>query len=114
LEYYRGVLFLTTNRGCTVDDAIVSRLTARFKYQKPSRDEQEQLWAVLSKQNGIEIPTAEINKIIEALPHLSGRDIKNLLKMAYVMSTKTGEPISAKMLSGISKFKQTEDEGEET
>lgn len=109
LEYYRGVLFMTTNRGCMIDDAIVSRLTARFKYQQPTRDEQARLWAVLSGQNNIKLGDGVIEKTMTHLPHLSGRDIKNLLKLAFVVSLKRGEPITPELLAKLAKFKQTDD-----
>jgi SpoVK/Ycf46/Vps4 family AAA+-type ATPase len=110
LEYYRGVLFFTTNRGCVVDDAIVSRLTARLRYQSPSPSEQKTLWSILSDQNGVKIPAGEIDRILTVLPKLSGRDIKNLLKLALVVASKSKKPVDAEMLKKLSFFKQTEKE----
>ena len=110
LEYYRGVLFMTTNRGTMVDDAIVSRLTARFRYQKPSVEDQKKLWDILSKQNGVELDTDEVDRIIKVLPGLSGRDIKNLLKLAYVMSLKRGCAVDADLLKFVAQFKQMGEE----
>ena len=105
LEYYRGVLFMTTNRGTTIDDAIVSRLTARFQYENPSPDEQAELWRILSEQNGIVITKDEIMKVLSRHDHLSGRDIKNLLKMAYVISLRDGKmEITAEMVGFVAKF----------
>jgi SpoVK/Ycf46/Vps4 family AAA+-type ATPase len=86
LEYYRGVLFMTTNRGTVIDDAIVSRLTARFRYENPNKDEQFKLWTVLSRENDIELDPVDIKHIVNStvMPCVSGRDIKNLLKLALV------------------------------
>jgi SpoVK/Ycf46/Vps4 family AAA+-type ATPase len=82
LEYYRGVLFMTTNMGTCIDDAIVSRLTARINYELPSEENQCKLWMILSEQNGVKLGKAELSKILASHPRLSGRDIKNLLKLA--------------------------------
>jgi hypothetical protein len=106
LEYYRGVLFTTTNRGTTIDDAIISRLTARFEYQLPSMDEQKELWRILGAQNGIELPDSQIDKIVSRLPGLSGRDIKNLLKLALVASQTEGA-VTLELLVRVSRFRQT-------
>jgi AAA+ superfamily predicted ATPase len=111
LEYYRGVLFMTTNRGTLVDDAIISRLTARFRYKNPTADEQEQLWRVLASQNKIDLPESEIKVIVKSMQNLSGRDIKNLLKLAYVASLKKGSgKVSAETIKYVSRFKQSDEE----
>lgn len=106
LEYYRGVLFTTTNRGTSIDDAIISRLTARFEYQMPSTGEQKELWQILGAQNGIDIPADHIDEIVHRLPNLSGRDIKNLLKLAIVASAPAGA-ITPDLLVRVSRFRQT-------
>ncbi len=105
LEYYRGVLFTTTNRGTQIDDAIVSRLTARFQYRMPSVDEQKQLWRVLGAQNGVHMPDDDINEVVQRLPDLSGRDIKNLLKLALV-AAETAERVTPDLLVQVSRFRQ--------
>ena len=106
LEYYRGVLFMTTNRGTIVDDAIVSRLTARFRYENPSQNEQGMLWKILAKQNNIDISEDEIRKIVMNNDKLSGRDIKNLLKLAYVSEIRKGGKVTAESVLKVTKFRQ--------
>jgi AAA+ superfamily predicted ATPase len=106
LEYYRGVMFLTTNRGTIVDDAIISRLTARFSYQMPTEIEQMALWRILAEQNRITIDPMELRKIAKTLPRLSGRDIKNLLKLAYIYSLKKQTSITCATMQFVSRFKQ--------
>jgi hypothetical protein len=105
LEYYRGVLFTTTNRGTMIDDAIVSRLTARFEYGMPTVDEQKALWRILGAQNGIDFTGGQIDEIVHRLPDLSGRDIKNLLKLALVALRAT-ESITPDLLVQVSCFRQ--------
>jgi hypothetical protein len=107
LEYYQGVLFMTTNRSDLVDDAIASRCIARFDYKTPSQEDQARLWAILAETAGIEIKDNTIAKIVEAHPGLSGRDIKNLLKLANLVSKKRGKSISSKMITFVKKFKPT-------
>lgn len=107
LEYYRGVLFMTTNRGNTVDDAIISRTTACFEYESPSDKDQVKLWKVMSEQNKVGLTDDEIAILVCKLPNLSGRDIKNLLKLSMVASAGKGCRITPDLVKFVSKFKQS-------
>jgi len=109
LEYYRGVLFMTTNRGTVIDDAIVSRLTARFRYTPPNEEDQAKLWRILADQNQIALAEEEVPKLLKELPGLSGRDIKNLLKLSHVVSLKRKCQIDAKLVKFLSGFRQMGD-----
>ncbi|KAK4646980.1 uncharacterized protein QC761_0024570 [Podospora bellae-mahoneyi] len=44
IEYYRGILFLTTNRVGHFDDAFVSRIHVVIKYDPLSEDNRHQIW----------------------------------------------------------------------
>ncbi|MGH6691328.1 MAG: AAA family ATPase, partial [Gammaproteobacteria bacterium] len=46
LEYYKGVLFLTTNRADLVDDAVASRCIAKIPYGVPVPAQQARIWRV--------------------------------------------------------------------
>lgn len=81
LEYFNGLLFMTTNRVNDVDDAIVSRMVAMFKYETPDSVQARKIWKVLSKQFGISLSAAFIAELVKQFPDLSGRDIKQLLKL---------------------------------
>lgn len=107
LEYYRGVLFMTTNLGNEVDDAIISRCTARFMYEMPDTNAQKKLWHVMTEQNKVGLTDKEIDQIVKTLPELSGRDIKNLLKLAMVLAMNTGERVTPKSIKFVSRFKQS-------
>ncbi len=83
LEYYRGILFLTSNRATVIDDAIMSRATAWIRYELPTDEEAIQIWKILAEQFRIklsEVTFKELQK--QPLGKLSGRNIKNLLKLA--------------------------------
>jgi DNA polymerase III delta prime subunit len=108
LEYYQGVLFMTTNRSDLVDDAIASRCIARFNYSTPGPEDQARLWAILAETAGIEIKDKTIQKVVNRHPDLSGRDIKNLLKLANLYCKKKGVPMSAKIIDFVKRFKPTQ------
>lgn len=106
LEYQAGVLFLTTNRGDLVDDAILSRCTAQIKYKKPSQDAQRLIWKNLCAANGVEIDDPALNQIV--IDHnLSGRDIKNILKLCIAIRTDQGRPFDTTLVAYAKKFKPT-------
>lgn len=103
LEYYKGVLFMTTNKGMFIDDAIGSRLTARIDYDMPTESDRYEIWNIIANQNGVQIASSEIRELSEQ--ELSGRDIKNLLKLAQMVAHGRNVPITAKLVMSLMKFK---------
>lgn len=81
LEYFNGLLFMTTNRSEDIDDAILSRCIAIIQYGAPTPDLAPQYWHVLSKQFKIDLPDSLIDKLTTMFPKASGRDVKELLKL---------------------------------
>lgn len=110
LEYYKGVLFLTTNRGDLVDDAIASRCVARIPFAAPGPKNQTRIWEVLAAAAGIKLAKGAVQRMVELHPALTGRDVKNLLKLAQ-MSTKPKQEVSAETLAFVYRFKPTETKG---
>jgi SpoVK/Ycf46/Vps4 family AAA+-type ATPase len=50
LEYYQGILFLTSNRGIQFDDAILSRIHLIIEYKNLTKEFRRDLWSTfLSK-----------------------------------------------------------------
>ena len=80
MEYYNGILFLTSNRPDTIDDAIISRVTLHIKYYLPTYDETIQLWNILSENFRMNIQTSTIDLLWAKYMPFSGRDIRNVLK----------------------------------
>jgi len=107
LEYHTGVLFLTTNRGDLVDDAILSRCTARIPYDIPSVEDQRRIWLGLADSNNVALGVLQLDEIMDVHDNLSGRDIKNLLKLAMLVSRSTGRSIDADLITEMQMFKPT-------
>lgn len=103
LEYYHGILFMTTNRTELVDDAVASRCIAHITYETPKLMEQHRLWAILSKAVGVELSNGTIAEIVTKYPALTGRDVKNLLKLAKL----TDETVTLQTIDFAKKFKPT-------
>jgi AAA+ superfamily predicted ATPase len=106
LEYQDSILFLTTNRPDDVDDAIASRCIAKLAYEVPDAADQARIWRVLADQAGVKLPDAMIAVIVAKNPAMSGRDVKNLLKLAAMM---TGGDVTPEAVHYVRQFKATKD-----
>lgn len=115
LEYYNGVLFMTTNRSELVDDAITSRCLARIDYAVPTPENQARIWRVLAVGAGIEVPEPVVTKIVEEWPRLSGRDVKQLLKLsAKVLHSRGENVLDFETVAFVKRFKPTPGGDEKT
>lgn len=81
LEYFNGLLFLTTNRVDDIDEAIVSRCIALIKYYPPDTEARRRIWQVMIDQFALDVDADLINQLVESFPEATGRDIKGLSKL---------------------------------
>ncbi|EYS85194.1 ATPase AAA [Cupriavidus sp. SK-4] len=94
LEYFNGLLFMTTNRIGDVDDAILSRCIATIHYETPCKQDAMRLWRLQAAQFGADLGDGLIDALTAAYPKASGRDIKELLKLATRYGKAKGIPLS--------------------
>lgn len=84
LEYYEGILILTTNRVGTFDEAFKSRIQLSLRYERLQRHQRKQIWQnflnhlkALREQECIDFNDIELN-IDELAEHpMNGRQIRN-------------------------------------
>ncbi len=81
LEYFNGLLFLTTNRVNDIDEAIVSRCIALIRYHPPGLKDRRKIWGVMIEQFGLHVEPTLLDTLAEIFPDASGRDIKGLAKL---------------------------------
>ena len=81
LEYFNGLLFLTTNRVDDIDEAIISRCIAMIKYHSPHSEDRRKIWQVMTQQFSLDVDDALINELVSVFPEATGRDIKGLTKL---------------------------------
>ncbi len=81
LEYFDGLLFLTTNRIDDIDEAIVSRCIALIRYHQPDQTARERIWRVMAEQFGLNLGPGMPTQLAARYPQASGRDIKGLSKL---------------------------------
>ncbi|OJD13523.1 hypothetical protein AJ78_06031 [Emergomyces pasteurianus Ep9510] len=90
LEYYEGILFLTINRLVKFDEAILSRIQLKVKYEGLTKKSRREIWTYfLSKASTDKGPPVvegrDLNRLESTV--LNGRDIKNLTSVAHALAT---------------------------
>ena len=89
-RYFRGILFLTTNRVRVFDEAFQSRIHVSLRYADLSSDAKRQIWvAFLKRVNGSGLPNGGIsNDELRTLGEkkVNGRQIKNIVKTAGALA----------------------------
>lgn len=77
LEYYKGILFFTTNKINVIDSAILSRVTIRITYPKLDEEARKNIWLNNLQNAGLIIDKIDSLAKIE----LNGREIRNYIKL---------------------------------
>lgn len=103
LEYYRGILFLTTNRVATFDDAFTSRIHVPLRYSNLSETSRRTIWRNFCGRvpGGVDINDKELDLL--AKRELNGRQIKNIIKAAESLAAFEGRRLNAAQLDDFTK-----------
>lgn len=92
LEYYEGILFLTTNRVDNIDAAFQSRIHISMQYGELSTSSRRHVWVnflnASSKGKEHNFNDEDLDKL--AGYKMNGREIKNVLKTAQLLASKKG------------------------
>ena len=99
LEYYNGIMFLTTNRGNNFDPAFRSRVTLAIHYKRPTQEGRFTIWTNLLKNRGLSLSTAEIEAL--ASVDINGREIKNAINSAGALAAEDGMVVNASHIREI-------------
>ena len=107
LEYYRGMIFLTTNEPGRIDDAVSSRIHLAIEYHSLKKDKRRQVWLkhINQMKQQQDAPTwpKDVPKVTldettqnfiiseEGIPNIedlnmSGRDIRNAFQTAVKLA----------------------------
>lgn len=83
LDYYKGVLFMTSNRGEIIDKAVKSRITMWVDYPELSDETRQKIWRTLCK-------AAQINYQgdwykLGRLGDFNGREIRSLVRLLKLL-----------------------------
>ncbi len=98
MDYYKGILFLTSNRAEVIDPAFKSRITIRVDYPNLDEVSRKKIWKIMLDRAGIKvkgwpdgIPNVELN----------GRQIRNMVRLVKVIH---GETVTADQLLEVCQF----------
>lgn len=100
LEYYRGVLFLTTNRIDTFDEAFLSRISMFLPYPPLSTQHKEQIWKSLLQKARIRDVSSEQLSEFSALDY-NGREIRNVIHVTQSWAHSKGKPLQLQDVQDI-------------
>jgi hypothetical protein len=88
LDYYQGILFLTTNRADVLDHAVLSRVMLRLQYPDLDLSARANIWRTMFEAAGLKLRDGTFEALAEA--NLNGRQIRNLTRLARILHP-TGE-----------------------
>ena len=100
LEYYRGMLFLTTNRVDNFDEAFYSRIHITLEYGELKKEWRSNIWRqhvhLASSQNQTPATKLWSDEMFLVLGELgtNGREIKNYTRTAYAFARAENEDLA--------------------
>ena len=98
LEYYEGILFLTTNRIRTIDTAFQSRIHLAISYPPLAPHARLQLWKDwIEKSTGVAEPNWMTESVVQQLltRNTNGREIRNIMRVAQSVAQNEKRAIQA-------------------
>lgn len=87
LEYYRGILFLTTNRLSVFGVAFQSRIHLTLHYPELNHASRRSIWKLLLQRVRPSPVLADEDLYAIAKAPMNGRQIKNAVKAAQLLAT---------------------------
>ena len=93
VEYFKGVMILTTNRVEMLDLAFDSRVDIRLHYPTLDLAARRQIWQnfIVKLPGGSNIWGSDLDKL--AALELNGRQIKSVMKTAHLLASGNGESV---------------------
>ncbi|CAN5899084.1 hypothetical protein BH23PLA1_BH23PLA1_08530 [soil metagenome] len=83
LDYYQGILFLTTNRPDVLDHAVLSRVMIKLAYPDLDHASRAAIWRHMFEAAGLTITDGSVEDL--AASDLNGRQIRNLTRLAKIL-----------------------------
>ncbi|KAI9791932.1 MAG: hypothetical protein M1835_008168 [Candelina submexicana] len=104
LEYYRGIMILTTNRVKDIDDAVQSRISVALHYGPLGLDTRKTIWESFLKKAATAKGRAEYTSVdLDWLSskEVNGRQIKNMIATAHALAVSEMVPLSRSQLEVV-------------
>ncbi|KAI0547031.1 hypothetical protein F4679DRAFT_378080 [Xylaria curta] len=107
LEYYKGILFLTTNRVATIDAAFESRIDLIIPYDDFDQAARRQVWANFADRlvgGTHELCDADFHELSQQ--KLNGREIKSIIKTGLMLANSEGKKLQMEHLKVVLDVRQ--------
>jgi len=102
LDYYKGVMFMTSNRGDIIDSAVKSRITMWVEYPAIEDGSVVKIWENLFEAAKVDFrPGGDMKKLAD-LP-LNGREIRSVVRLVKLLNG--NEPVGFDDVKRISQFR---------
>ncbi len=102
LEYYSGVLFLTTNRVETFDKAFFSRISYAINYPNLDPLNRKHVWNNVLKAAGVSTDKLDLESL--STYNTNGRNIKTAVRLAQTFAKGDKRPVMQKDFENILKM----------
>ncbi|KAK6064328.1 AAA ATPase family protein [Seiridium cupressi] len=101
LEYYKGILFMTSNRADAVDTAFQSRIHLTLRYPDLDSAAKKQIWTQFVKNSTLEHDLIDAD--FEELSHLdlNGRQIKNMVKISMLLGKREKGVLNRRIINTV-------------
>ncbi|KAI1082904.1 P-loop containing nucleoside triphosphate hydrolase protein [Whalleya microplaca] len=112
LEYFGGIVFLTTNRVASFDPAMKSRIHLSLGYTPPEHDVRRQIWLQYLDAVPADDRAFDAKKVVDSLvtADLNGREISNAVNTARTMARFEGGPLRLAHLKTVLEVRRAFDE----
>ncbi|TPX12832.1 uncharacterized protein E0L32_006712 [Thyridium curvatum] len=101
LEYYEGILFMTTNRVGNIDAAFQSRIHVSFEYPGLTNASRQTIWRNFLDRAGRNTDVSDAQVEVLARLDLNGRQIKNVLKTASLLASRKNTTLKREHIDTI-------------
>ena len=112
LEYYQGIIFLTTNRITTFDLAFKSRVHLALKYAALDHSARKELWNLFISRTANSEKQSWPETVLDELADVdvNGRQIKNSVLTANTLAMSSGKMLGREhvgvVLESLKEFEQ--------
>jgi hypothetical protein len=83
LDYYQGILFLTTNRCDVLDHAVLSRVMLKLAYPDLDVNARRVIWKSMFEAADLKLTEGSFEQLAESVTN--GRQIRNLTRLAEIL-----------------------------
>jgi SpoVK/Ycf46/Vps4 family AAA+-type ATPase len=101
LEYYEGIMFMTTNRVENIDLAFQSRIHVSIEYPDLTAESRRTIWRNFVNSSGGKPEVSESDIAELAQLSLNGRQIKNVLKTAGLLALRKRMPLRRSFINTV-------------